>query len=257
MLVVFAVLLSTAFGAPKQDKVKLKELRLPDGMVLENVEIWKKDESRAGYSFKSGRRSGWGLVKMADLPPEVQAELGYKPDEEAAKNKAAEERAELMKSLPTIRAVTMRAKTGSAGRSTTTSWETSWGSYEKEIDQKRALALSLRNGTDMRGIAYVEVIWLSNGADGKGPPVGVSSINRQRMLLEPRQTVTGTVSTSFGRTDDNYEALGIRRVAGNGLAGWIVRVVDPESGKIIASQAAREPLNIWSDRVKVAPKSSF
>jgi hypothetical protein len=226
-------------------------------MVLENVEIWKKDESRARFSFKSGRRSGSGILKMSDLPPEVQAELGYKPAEEAAKKKTAEEKAELLRSSPTIQDVTMRAKTGSAGRSTTTSWETSWGSYEKDIDQKRALALSLRNGTETRGVVYVEVIWLTNGADGKGPPVGVSSINRQRILLGPRETTTGTVTSSFGRTDSNYEALGIRQVAGNGFAGWVVRVVDPESGKILALQAMRDPLKLWSDKVKVAPKSSF
>lgn len=256
-MVILAAMIATAFGAPRQDKVKLKELRLPDGKIVENVEIWKKDEGRAGYSFKSGRSSGFGTLKMSDLAPEVQSQLGYNPAEEAAKNKAAEDKEELLRSSPTIQAVAMRAKTGSAGRSTTTSWETSWGSYEKDIDQKRALALSLRNDTDTRGVVYVEVIWLTNGSDGKGQPIGVSSINRQRILLGPRETTTGTVTSSFGRTDSNYEALGIRQVAGSGFAGWVVRAVDPESGKILALQAMRDPLKLWSDKVKVAPKSSF
>lgn len=256
-LAVLLVMLSTVCGAFGQARVKLKSLRLPDGKVLENVELWKENESEANYSYKGRGSSGFGLVEMSKLPPEVQSRLGYKPDAEAAKKLAEKEEQELLKSSPTIQSVSMRAKTGSAGRSTTTSWKTSWGSYEKEIDQERALALSIRNGMDKRGVVYVEVIWLTNGADGKGPAVGVSSINRQRILLAPRETITGTVTSSFGRTDNNYAALGIRQVAGKGFAGWVVRVVDPESGKVIASEAMREPLKVWSDKIKVAGKASF
>jgi hypothetical protein len=240
-----------------EKEVLLPDLRLPDGRVIRNVKLWKENEAVANYSYDEKVREGFGLINMVDLPLVAQVALGYSPEKEIAEKQQQADARKAFADAATLQSLSLRARTGSASRQEFKTWDTSWGSYEKTVDQNRALVLELRNKEEAGGAAYIEVLWLHNGADGKGKVAGVFSIQRSKLMLNAKQTIGGNVTSSFGREDNNYKALGIRNVSGQGFAGWIVRAVDPESGKVLAVQAMRTPLVEWSDKTPVGKKDQF
>jgi hypothetical protein len=272
LLALLALSAGPVHGGVEQAPVRVREFKTPQGEVVKDVEFKKSDEVMASYKYRTPTAWVNQRVPMKDLPSDLQRKLGYdaakaeevlRKEEELRlsqrkdyKKKAAAEK-KALDAQPVITAVAMSAKTGSAGKETTENWKTSWGSYDKDVTQSRGIAVRLRNGMDQAGIVYVEAIWLSNGSDGKGAASGISKVDRMRMALKPREITIGTLTASFSRSDSNYEAMGVRENYGKGYAGWIVRVIDPVNGKILASQASREPLMRWSDKVPVGKKADF
>ena len=264
-------LLTLSAGAVDQAPVRVREFKTPKGEVVKDVHFEKLDDATARYKYRTPTAWVDEQVPMKDLPSDIQRRLGYdatKAEERTreledsrhwnkdyTKKMAAEKKA--LDAQPVITAVAMTAKTGSAGKETTENWKTSWGSYDKDVTQSRGVAVRLRNGMDQAGVVYVEAIWLSNGADGQGAASSIAKVDRWRMHLKPREITIGTLTGSFSRNDSNYEAAGVRESSGKGYAGWIVRVIDPTNGKILASQASREPLMRWSENAPVGKKEDF
>lgn len=265
--------------------MEFETLETTKGRIYEHAKVKKIEADGISISHDSGTAK----IQFDSLSKDLQTAFGYDPEKAAEyrKTKALEEigkqaaQSALLKQKPSAAAedgkrskkpepdqqieiekpilvsVALTAKTGSAKRDETTSWQTSWGSYNKDIDQSRSISVSLRNGTDQAGTAYVEVLWLTTGADRKSGVLAVSNIVRKKMILNARETVSGTVSQSFTRSDDNYRALGVREMSGRGFGGWVIRVVDPASKRVIAVSAMREPLKKWSEDVEVGNKSDF
>jgi hypothetical protein len=227
-------LLSACMGV---EKIKLAELRLGDGSVIHNVKLWKNNEATANYSYDERIKSGFGIIDMKDLPPAVQKKIGYSPEKDAAVQRRVEEQqkedGELQKTLDaaaTLQAVEIRAKTESTGR--------------KYGQPSRSVSVEIRNGTDAAGAAHIEVIWLRNGT---GQDVGILSVSREKILLQPRQTLT--VEIPFASSD--------RQKRGMEISGWIARAVAPESGKVLAIAAMRQPLASLADSIPVGHKDLF
>lgn len=147
---------------------------------------------------------------------------------------------------------TVTAKTSAMSREEFTSWETSWGSYNKTIDQSRVVQVAVRSRSALSCEAVVEVIWLGNGSEGKGPPTGIAGITRFQVPMKPGEEKTFKIPQSYTRDDDLYRALGVRFQSGTGYAGWVARVSDADSGQIWETVGSRPPLTRWAERVPVS-----
>lgn len=148
----------------------------------------------------------------------------------------------------------MSAKTSSSSREETATWTTSWGSYNKTIDQERVVEVSIRSRSDSPCKVIMEVIWLTNGASGKGNPTGVRSISRVDVEMKPREVITRKVPMSFTLEKQKYVALGMSFQSGGGYAGWVARLVDPVHKTVICQSASSVPDERWSDKVPVYVK---
>lgn len=148
----------------------------------------------------------------------------------------------------------LSAKTSSWSTDATTTWATSWGSYNKTIDQTRVVEVSIRSRSDSPSSAILEVIWLSNGTTGKGLPTGVAAVSRATVELKPREVITQKVPMSFTTEKQKYVALGLSFEQGGKYAGWVARLVDPEHKTVICQFGSTVPNLKWSDKVPVYVK---
>lgn len=148
----------------------------------------------------------------------------------------------------------LSAKTSSWSTDATTTWATSWGSYNKTIDQTRVVEVSVRSRSDSPSSAIVEVIWLSNGTTGKGLPTGVCAVSRATVDLKAREVITCKVPMSFSIEKEKYAALGVSFETGGKYAGWVARLVDPVHKTVICQFGNNVPNLKWSDTVPVYVK---
>lgn len=166
---------------------------------------------------------------------------------------AAEELQKGAEKAHVLEPLELSAKTSSMGREEVKTWETSWGSFNKTIDQSRVVEVTVRSRSAVPRKAMVEVIWLSAGSDGKGGPSGIAGVSRFSIELEPREIKVGKVPQSYSREHDRYRALGLTFRSGNSFAGWVARVSDPDTGTVFQTVGSRPPLTIWAERVPVLP----
>jgi hypothetical protein len=262
-------------GAP----MELTELRTADGRLYENVRVTKVEPD--GISIRHD--SGTAKIRFEKLSPEMQTAFGYDAEDAAHYRQAqalkdaenersvaelgkeekrpstpASEREEAPAEEPVAEekvqkkgkgVFAMTAKSARAGRDDTTTWKTSYGSSIKTIDRDRVVAVTVRSLMDTESTAMLEVIWLSNR--GRGAASGIAGVSRIEIPLQAREEVTKTVTQIYTQDRAKFVALGIKMETGSGYAGWVARLVDLESKKVLSCVASRPPLVRWSDRVPV------
>lgn len=224
---------------------KNQESRIPDkpepvlwfdteGRAVE-AEFVDMTEDGVRIRLKSGKIA---TIRKEKMPPdqwEMALEMSKTP---------------IVKSVPAkTGAIDLSAKTSSMSRDEITTWSTSWGSFNKTIDQKRIVELSARNRANHASTVVLEVLWLDTGSDGSGAPTGISSVSREEAVIQPNQEFVVKMAFGYSRDYDKYVALGFTERSGNGYGGWIARVADPVAGVIIAETASRPPLLRYSSLV--------
>jgi len=141
------------------------------------------------------------------------------------------------------------ARTVATERNESTNWQTYWGSYDKTIDNKRVVEVSVRSSSDTDRTVVVEALWLAD--DGHGNVRGVMGVIRKELVLTARATQKVRVPMVYSSRDLKLSALGLRFVTGSSFGGWIMRISDPVEKKVIVQQGSRPPLLSWSDKVPV------
>jgi hypothetical protein len=144
------------------------------------------------------------------------------------------------------------ARTVATERNESTNWQTSWGSYDKTIDNKRVVEVSVRSSSDTDRTVLVEAIWLAD--DGHGNVRGIMGVIRKELVLTARATQKVRVPMVYSSQDLKLAALGLRFESGSSFGGWIMRISDPVEKKIIVQQGSRPPLLSWSDKLPVSGK---
>ena len=200
-----------------------------------SAEFLGLDASGVRVKLNSGKVAVLNKETLADGEWAIAEELAEKLDENASGNE---------QSIPVL-----LAKTVVASSDGNTSWMTSWGSYDKTVDQKRVVEIQVRSTSDTNRTVMLEAIWLT--ADEHGNVTGVMGVIRKEETLVARATQTVRVPMVYSSRDTKYAALGLHYKTGNNFGGWVMRVADPVSRKVIVVQASRPPLLKWSDVVPV------
>jgi hypothetical protein len=124
------------------------------------------------------------------------------------------------------------------GKVTDKSWETSWGSYDKDVYRSRAVVVTVVS--DYSGQGILEVHWLGSEA-GRASNKGVVIFSKKEITLVAREPQSHEFAALFVESDANYEALDQRDRSGLKYAGWVARLISKE-GRQLAITAARPPL---------------
>lgn len=138
------------------------------------------------------------------------------------------------------------------GKVTDKSWETSWGSYDKDVFRSRAVVITAV--ADTSGKAILEMHWIGSVA-GSPSDRGVVMFAKKEITLVAREPQTHEFAALFVESDANYKALGVRDREGLKYAGWVARVISPD-GRTLTAIAARPPLITMIDPPDPARKPS-
>ena len=117
-----------------------------------------------------------------------------------------------------------------------TTWQTSWGSYDKSARRSVAVSIDVRNLESEPVDIIVQTFFIAKGV-GRGAAPYVFDRQLDKISLAPK-VMTNLVHASCQITarDENYEALGLRYVKGAKVDGYIVRVV--AEGQVIKTDAS-------------------
>jgi len=135
--------------------------------------------------------------------------------------------------------IRLRAQTVSSGRDTQKYWETSWGSYDKDITRTRMI-LTKVECTLGGGPAEIVVQWIGSVA-GSASKQAVHKLEKIPIILKANGTLEQAFAAQFEESDTNYEALGVRQRSGVRYVGWVARVITAD-GTVLGIQASAQPL---------------
>ena len=247
--------------------IDLKTMKVLAAILMSAMIVLTTHAETRAWTDNTGRTLAADFISMDESSITVRTEAGkvvvLKKDTLADGEWAAAEKIRATLIDPTNREGTkledptkpwMSAKTSSSSREETVTWSTSWGSYNKTIDQERVVEVSLRSRSDSPSRVIMEVIWLTNGSAGKGNPTGVSAVSRVDVELKPREVLTRKGPLSFSVEKQRYVALGTSFQRGGGYAGWVARLVDPANKTVICQTASMVPYLKWSAKVPVYVK---
>lgn len=125
-----------------------------------------------------------------------------------------------------------------SGRTTDEMWETSWGSYDKDVYRSRKLTATVK--ADSAGEAVLEVHWIGSIA-GYASKKGVVLVSKKPVTLAANTPQSHEFAALFVESDANYEALGVRDRNGIKYAGWVARLVTT-TGDVLVTVGSRPPL---------------
>jgi hypothetical protein len=134
--------------------------------------------------------------------------------------------------------VKLTSVSNAIGKVTDKSWETSWGSYDKEIFRSRGVRITAV--ADKPGKAILELHWIGSTA-GRPSDRGVVIFAKREITLVAREPQTHEFAALFVENDTKYAALGTRERDGLKYAGWVARVITLD-GQVLQAIAARPPL---------------
>lgn len=131
--------------------------------------------------------------------------------------------------------ITMVGKTVSMGREVTTTWSTSWGSYQKTGNSRRCVALTVSTVARRPQQATVEMLFLWRNKDNRD--LEVISVGSDTAVVVDGHPKVLTIETAESDTDEKYVILGIREKSGRRYLGWVARAKDA-NGQIVAACAS-------------------
>lgn len=134
--------------------------------------------------------------------------------------------------------VKLTSVSNAIGKVTDQSWETSWGSYDKEVFRSRGVTITVVATQPGKGI--LEMHWIGSKA-GRASNREVVVFSKKEVELVAGEPQTHEFAALFVESDAKYVALGHRDRDGLKYAGWVARVISPE-GLELAVIAARPPL---------------
>jgi hypothetical protein len=106
-------------------------------------------------------------------------------------------------------------------RESRTTWQTSWGSYNKEKSQRKFVRVQITNTSKTDVDFEIKVYFVAEGLDGKGR--AIYSVKTEAFSLEDGEKWEGVlVSDILRATDDRYRALGTRERTGGKYDGWVL-----------------------------------
>jgi hypothetical protein len=138
----------------------------------------------------------------------------------------------------------LTAVSNAIGKVTDKSWETSWGSYDKDVYRSRGVTITAE--ANKSGKAILEMHWIGSVA-GSPSDRGVVIFSKKEITLAAREPQTHEFAALFVENDAKYVALGTRDRDGLKYAGWVARVITLE-GQFLTAIAARPPLISMIDK---------
>jgi hypothetical protein len=133
----------------------------------------------------------------------------------------------------------LKVVSNAGGRVTDSHWETSWGSYDKDIYRSRSIKVIVDAMSP--GQAIIRVSWIGRAYVETNNPRVVLVSERPVIIETARVPVSVEFAALFEENDANYAALGERDRDGIKYVGWVVQLVSKD-GSILASSASRPPL---------------
>lgn len=208
--VVFGCLLSVLSG------LKAETLTDTQGRSIE-VNILRVDTNSVLVKTAAGKET---TIPFANLSGDSLAVLKARPVPGGPKN-------------PTVEIVS-----NAAGRLTDKSWETSWGSYDKDVFRSRALTVTV--SAETAGAVTLEIYWIGSIA-GKSSERGVVLTSKKSVEIAAQSPQSHEFAALFVESDAKYAALGVRDRNGLKYVGWVARLVGKD-GSVLVTKASRPPL---------------
>lgn len=132
----------------------------------------------------------------------------------------------------------LRVVSNATGRLTDTSWEASWGSYDKDVYRYRAVTVTIV--PDTSGEAILELHWIGSEA-GKAGNKEVVVFSKKAVTIVAHDLQSHEFAALFVENDAKYVLLNERDRDGLKYAGWVARLIS-KGGDQIAVVGSRPPL---------------
>lgn len=140
--------------------------------------------------------------------------------------------------IPGVGALEIKAQHMSGGRSTDTTWQTVWGSYNKTITGKHGVGILL--DTRSREVLKVTVEWGWITKDAASNKRYVTMGGHEKAELVQGHPSAHYATMAVTSQDDKYNALGIREQSGEEYRGWVVRVKNKQDTVIAVAASLPE-----------------